>query len=620
MDSDEVTRLVTQQPSTVYRQYLYRPDSDIARWIDENFHLVARPGSAPIVTPREGDLIVQVPLGKGGVGQCAALDAMALSSLGRRGHARHGELLLRLREPIADTEAEVGEADKNDADEVMPPAAAALSPAQYWQQALRFGLAGNTVQPLIDGPDTFAAIQRAIESATTAEHYIYLLGWWCDPWVHLTGAGSSLLDLLQRAGNHGVQTRILLWAPSRLFPTHVAVNMEAVAALNRLPNCHAQLDEGGGALSAKSHHQKLLVVRGREGLVALGGGVDVNADRLHTLPPPPGTYRSDRPSSLGWSSSSGSGSGGGGSGGASGDPLHDVHARVTGPGALPLLRIFLRRWWARSGSRAIDRTGPLRGTYWEPVPAPTGQQYVRVGETFSGDLRLPTRTVASRKVDTQDIWLRSLLAARRFIYIEDQYLTNLCAAEAIRRMLPRLDHVTILVAPSALADMPGIWRRRKDFLSLISRSPHRSKLHVYTPVSGPPAQCRRWGVHTYIHAKMAVIDDELALIGSANVNNRGWESDSELVIASFEDTPPSGLPVAHQLRRRLWSHHLDVPEADVTNASASRPLWDMAPSRRMCLYDPNQATDTIDLPDGVADPHDRQATDPCCVLLGRGCP
>ncbi len=32
-----------------------------------------------------------------------------------------------------------------------------------------------------------------------------------------------------------------------------------------------------------------------------------------------------------------------------------------------------------------------------------------------------------------------------------------------------------------------------------------------------------------------MIDDELMLIGSANCNNRGWETDSELVIASFED-------------------------------------------------------------------------------------
>lgn len=486
--------------------------------------------------------------------------------------------------------------------------------AVYWRAQLRFGLACNTVRPLIDGPAAFTAIQRAIESAVDETHFVYLLGWWVDPWVHLTGPGTSLLDLFARAAERGVQIRVLMWDAPGLVPSfsnHSRLHDLAATALNRIPRCHAQQDSTG-MISARAHHQKLLVVNGRDGLVALCGGVDVNADRVHELPPPGGTFRADRPT-VGWVGASGSGPAG------AGEPLHDIHTLATGPTALPLLRMFLRRWWARSGPRDIDRTEPLRGRYNHPVPPPTGSQFVRVGETFDGDLQRPgSPTVHSRKRDVQDIWLRSLLGARRFIYMEEQYLSHLCAAEAIRRVLPRLEHVTILIPPSEITDFPGVWRRRRAFIDrIISGNPHAAKLRVYTRIVGPPDSCRRdRGRHLYIHAKMAVIDDELLLVGSANCNQRGWESDSELVLATFEDLPAER-STAGTLRAQLWAHHLGVPVSAVSDPVVSSSLWDTAPTRQVCRYAPAAGRDSGGPSeiDAIADPPARRPEDPCCTLL-----
>jgi len=491
--------------------------------------------------------------------------------------------------------------------------AAGPGAAAYWRGQLRFGLAGSTVEPLIDGPAAFRAIQQAIETAEDRSHFIYLLGWWTDPWVNLTGPGTCLLDLFARAGGRGVQVRVLVWDPPWLFARqHSNLHDDAVSAINRLPNCHAAQDDSGS--SRKSHHQKLLVVQGRDGLVALCGGVDVNADRIHDLPPPAGSYRSDRPH-VSWTDSSGSG--GSGSQG-SGNPLHDVHARLTGPTALPLLRAFLRRWWARSGDRGIDRRSPLRGSFNQSVPAATGTQFVRVGETFNGVLRLPDGNVSSRQVTVQDIWLRSILGARRFIYMEEQYLISDCAAAAIRAMLPRLAHVTILIAPSEITDMPGVWARRRAFIRKItSGNPYADRLHIYTRTAGHQQPCVRANApHLYVHAKMAVIDDELMLIGSANCNNRGWETDSELVIASFEDDGGTSA-VAGRLRAALWAHHLDVPASAVADPVGSRQLWDAASTGRVCRYDPDGGHDAhlSDRPDFIVDPSDRQSGDPCRTLL-----
>ena len=509
---------------------------------------------------------------------------------------------LTLPRPLAESDAEA------DGRQLI---AAGPGAASYWRGQLHFGLTGNTVEPLIDGPTAFRAIQQAIESAVDGTHFIYLLGWWTDPWVNLTGPGTCLLDLFARAGARDVQVRVLVWDAPWGFARHQSnLHTEAVHAINRLKNCHA--DQDGSGNSRKSHHQKLLVVQGREGLVALCGGVDINADRIGDLPPPRGSYRSDRPD-IGWEDA---GSGGSGSGG-SGNPLHDVHARVTGPTALPLLRVFLRRWWARSGDHDIDRRSPLRGNFSQPMPAPTGSQFARVGETFNGVLRVPGGNVSSRQVTVQDIWLRSILGARRFIYMEEQYLISDCAAAAIRAVLPRLEHVTILIAPSEITDMPGVWGRRRAFISRITgRNPHAGKLHVYTRTAGQRQPCvRANAAHLYVHAKMAVIDDELMLIGSANCNNRGWETDSELVIASFEDDGGT-TATAGRLRMALWAHHLGVRPPEVADPVNSRTLWDTASTRRVCRYDPGGSDSWLHYrPDYFVDPSDRQPGDPCRTLL-----
>jgi len=499
------------------------------------------------------------------------------------------------------------------------PAGTAIRPAAYWRSQLRFGLAGNSVRPLVDGKAALRAIKEAIETATGPTHFVYLLGWWVDPWVHLAGPGTCLLDLFAKAGRRGVQIRVLMWdAPSLIYPGHSKLHDAGVTALNKIPNCHAQQDAGGGLTSTKAHHQKLVVVQGAQGLIALAGGVDVNADRLwDRLPPPATAYRPDRPNA-GWNGASASGSG---PKGEEGIPFHDVHARLSGPTAVPLLRVFLRRWWARSGSRDIDRRDPLRGRFDQPTPPVTGHDYVRVGETFHGVLTSPDgRTVSSRMVTVQDIWLRSILGAKRFIYLEDQYLISDCAARAIREVMARstVNHVTIVIPPSEITDLPGVWRRRKAFIDrIVTGNPHGGKLHVYTRAKVTAGTCARKGYpHLYVHAKMAVIDDELMLIGSANCNNRGWETDSELVVATFQDATGQA-SVAGRLRMQLWAHHLGVDRGAVADPIASRKLWDGAPNRNVCRYDPRAHTDpwASDRPDGIIDPSDRRPGDPCETLL-----
>ena len=56
------------------------------------------------------------------------------------------------------------------------------------------------------------------------------------------------------------------------------------------------------------------------------------------------------------------------------------------------------------------------------------------------------------------------------------------------------------------------------------------------------------------------MDDQFAIIGFANCNRRGMDSDTE-VVAGITDTSTLNHPAmhfAHRFRVALWAHHLDL--------------------------------------------------------------
>ena len=53
----------------------------------------------------------------------------------------------------------------------------------------------------------------------------------------------------------------------------------------------------------------------------------------------------------------------------------------------------------------------------------------------------------------------------------------------------------------------------------------------------------------YVHAKVGVVDDRWATIGSANLNSRGMSHDAELNVAALD------AEFAHGLRLMLWAEH-----------------------------------------------------------------
>jgi phosphatidylserine/phosphatidylglycerophosphate/cardiolipin synthase-like enzyme len=95
------------------------------------------------------------------------------------------------------------------------------------------------------------------------------------------------------------------------------------------------------------------------------------------------------------------------------------------------------------------------------------------------------------------------------------------------------------------------------------------------------------GTPIYVHAKVCILDDVWAAVGSDNLNRRSWTHDSEVSCAVIDSEldhraplDPSGLGdgsrrFARNLRLSLWAEHLGCSPDDpvLLNIEDSADLW-----------------------------------------------
>lgn len=429
---------------------------------------------------------------------------------------------------------------------VIPPPPPTDTRLQTWEQVLSGGRHGNRVTSLIRGADTFKAMADAIKTANTSAHFIYLIAWWLSDDILLDPADphSSIRGLFMDKSRKGVQIRAMLWDQGG---SHNTVEKDRI---NNLPTGASILDNN--TLSLGSHHQKILIVKGEQGLIAFCGGVDINPDRVRRIPP----------SGFGQFACPVSGTA---------SPLHDVHCKIEGPSAFDLLNIFIRRWVAHPDHQALDSVkGPLLGIC-EPVPPNKGQQYIKIACTFNWVIPRPLPLPAQRKCiqdrSLRDTMIAVIRRARKEIYLEDQYLVSMQAARELHNALNFIQRLIIVIGHSSISDMPQVWRRRKDFIDHLLTSPHASKVQVYYRRATPTA----FGPYDYVHSKTWIIDEEVAIIGSANCNRRGWSHDSEVIAAIYDPD------FAKALKRRLLLLHTPVWVPYNQNESTDTRHCDNAP-------------------------------------------
>jgi phosphatidylserine/phosphatidylglycerophosphate/cardiolipin synthase-like enzyme len=497
---------------------------------------------------------------------------------------------------------------------------------------------GNDVRLLVEGENAIREMGKAIAATGNAPNdYIFMLNWFADPYLVIPGRG-LFGELLAEKLQANVQIRGMFWEmpigdQNKRMVEFLNIGV-AEAAEGETPPFIRYIDKqkpntprAGAAiwddrlnrfrqhllinpftgegfivrtfLPKGTHHQKVLCVKAGDSLVTFTGGVDFNFDRLSMIKE---TFH--------------------------GAPLHDVHLRIVGPASAFLVKTFVERWTDHPESERRDTEAgeplrihlPANARDLDPAAQPlAGRIMVQGGRTFGAGPLMPPIGVDVGPFDASGrnhyrfaptgersiaaMLTNAILHAKQYVYIEDQYLVHVGAAEILAKALKNgVKHVIIVVPHHAIGDLPMMVRHRRKFIQTL-RDVDPERVHVFyraglreRPPAGQPdpnpgvirPEERPGGHHTYVHSKVTIIDDEFAVVGTANYNRRGWEHDSEISLGLYDPGSDRVLTnrLARWLRMRLWAEHLFGTIHAPSPPGGPVEIWDKEYAE---VFDPNAA-------------------------------
>ena len=232
---------------------------------------------------------------------------------------------------------------------------------------------------------------------------------------------------------------------------------------------------------------------------------------------------------------------------------------VEGPAAEALAELFRDRW-RRATGEALEPCAASRGSPWPScLKAGFGPMQVGISRT-----QAPYKDAPEVR-ENEALFLAQIAAAKRLIYIENQYMTSPIMAEALAARLeepdgPEVVLISTLNCPSWF-DQMTMDRTRSAFLKRLEQSNRHRRLHAYCPVTAG-------GKIIIVHAKLAIFDDEVVRVGSTNLNSRssGFDTECDVTLAPMAGAAAATRRRIRSLRHRVVAHWLGVPEKIVEGA------------------------------------------------------
>ena len=287
---------------------------------------------------------------------------------------------------------------------------------------------GNRVEVLVDGAEYFARLYEVLCSLEPGD-WVHLTDWEGDPDELLDGPGTEVGHVLADLARRGVNVRGLLW---RSHPRQAHFSEQENTKLVR------EVNEAGGELlldervrRGGSHHQKLVVIRRASGPMTTSpsSAGSTSATAAATTPATRATRRpidlnpqyGDRP------------------------PWHDIQLELRGPAVGDLAHTFRERWEdptpfdhrnplrivLRHLTRQPRRPDPLPPAATRPAPRRDRTRYRSSARIRRSGLRTRSRPRASAASGAPTA--RRSAAARRLVYLEDQYLWSQDVGRHARR-------------------------------------------------------------------------------------------------------------------------------------------------------------------------------------------
>lgn len=290
-------------------------------------------------------------------------------------------------------------------------------------------------------------------------------------------------------------------------------------------------------------------------------------------------------------------------------PWHDVHMVTAGEPARDLSRHFVQRWNYLLRQKRPSRYTPLLTP--PPDLDPEMMEKLKLGGTC--DIQL-LRSAGSWSLGLQapedsihQAYLKLIEKSEHFVYIENQFFVTSCFIDGTEiknrigdALVDRIIRAhkedkawkAIIVIPlvpgfESQVDQPdGSSVRVVMQCEYMSISRGGSSMFAKLRKAGIDPDnyiqffsLRKWGVigpdrnlvteQLYIHAKIMIVDDRFAIVGSANINERSMRgsrdsevaaivTDRETIKSTMDGRPFAVGRFAHTLRLRLMREHLGV--------------------------------------------------------------
>ncbi|RPF72866.1 phospholipase [Aurantiacibacter spongiae] len=283
-----------------------------------------------------------------------------------------------------------------------------------------------------------------------------------------------------------------------------------------------------------SHHQKIVII---DDNFAVCGGIDMTARRWDTREHIEHDDRRRGPN------------------GNLYQPWHDVTMMMEGDVAGELESLGRARW-VRAGGDPLTPSAQTDHSAWPEKLVPHFEDVeigiARTRAAYDGD----------DKVDEiEDLFLRHIAGAERFVYAESQYFASRSICEAIAARLEEDDPPEFVIVHPISADgwleSQAMDPARAQLVNALRALDTHDRFHIYVPYTGETP--------IYVHAKLTIVDDRILRVGSANINNRSMGLDSECDVFIDCARPGNGHcgPTIRRIRHSMLAEHLGLYEQDI---------------------------------------------------------
>lgn len=313
-------------------------------------------------------------------------------------------------------------------------------------------------------------------------------------------------------------------------------------------------------------------------------------------------------------------------------PWHDIHMQVVGQPARDLTRHFVQRW-----NYVLRQRKPTRPTpFLLPPPDFAPGDLEELGLDGTCEVQI-LRSSSNWSIGTPDkvedsihqAYIKMIEKSEHFVYIENQFFISSCEVETtkienhigdalveriVRAARNEEDWRAVIVIPLMPGFQSTVDSQDGTSVRLIMQCQFRSICRGDSSIFGrlraqgiEPEDyiqfysLRSWGKigpskqlvteELYIHAKCMVVDDRIAIIGSANINERSMLGtrdsecaavvrDTHMLTSRMNGEPYQVGRFAHTLRMRLMREHLGLDVDEIVSeerdeeAERDRENWE----------------------------------------------